>query len=148
LSDLQRLSPNGLDGKEICAIARYAGISNKVSSFGVYNYKAGSNYKLTETLVAQMLWYFIEGFDGRVSDDISLSSSDFQKYITLVKDYELVFYKSLKTGRWWIDIPFLTSVNNKLKNKTLLPCDKKDYDLACSNILPERWFKAHQKNNL
>jgi hypothetical protein len=29
-------SPNGFDGREICAIARYAGISNKVSSFGVY----------------------------------------------------------------------------------------------------------------
>ena len=30
------MSPNGFDGKEACAIARYAGISNKVSSFGIY----------------------------------------------------------------------------------------------------------------
>src|SRR5690606_38025630 len=29
-------SPNGFDGREICAISRYAGISNKVKSFGVY----------------------------------------------------------------------------------------------------------------
>jgi len=28
-------SPNGFDGREICAISRYAGISNKVTSFGV-----------------------------------------------------------------------------------------------------------------
>ncbi len=148
LSDLQQLSPNGLDGKEICSVARYAGISNKVTSFGIYEYQSGSKNKLTEMLVAQILWYFLEGYDGRILDDVIYDSPGFQKYITLVKDYELVFYKSLKTGRWWIDIPFLTSVNNKLKNKTLLPCDKKDYDLACNNILPERWFKAHQKNNL
>ena len=32
--------PNGFDGKEICAISRYAGISNKVSSFGIYEYNA------------------------------------------------------------------------------------------------------------
>lgn len=148
LSDLQQVSPNGIDGKEICAISRYAGISNKVSSFGIYNYQAGSKYKLTETLIAQMLWYFVEGFDGRVSDDVLSNGTDFQKYITLVQDYELIFYKSLRTGRWWIDIPFLSSVNNKLKKHTLLPCDKKDYDLACNNIVPDRWFKAHQKNNL
>ena len=148
LSDFQQISPNGLDGKEICAISRYAGISNKVSSFGIYNYQSGSQNKLTEMLIAQMMWYFIEGFDGRVINDVLSNEADFQKYITLVQDYELVFYKSLKTGRWWIDIPFLSTVNNKLKKHTLLPCDKKDYDLACSDIVPERWFKAHQKNNL
>ena len=31
LSSRQKFSPNGFDGKEICAISRYAGISNKVS---------------------------------------------------------------------------------------------------------------------
>ena len=39
LSSRQKFSPNGFDGKEICAIARYAGISNKVSSFGIFEYK-------------------------------------------------------------------------------------------------------------
>ncbi|MGB5370115.1 MAG: formimidoylglutamase, partial [Flavobacteriaceae bacterium] len=29
-------SPNGFDGREICAIARYAGISEKVVAFGLY----------------------------------------------------------------------------------------------------------------
>jgi hypothetical protein len=33
----QKYSPNGFDGKEICAISRYAGISNRVSSFGYTN---------------------------------------------------------------------------------------------------------------
>src|SRR5690554_7693081 len=29
-------NPNGFDGREICALARYAGISSQVTSFGVY----------------------------------------------------------------------------------------------------------------
>src|SRR5690606_20305576 len=29
-------SPNGFDGREICAISRYAGLSNRVSAFGVF----------------------------------------------------------------------------------------------------------------
>ena len=32
-------SPNGFDSREICAIARYAGISNRLSSFGIYELK-------------------------------------------------------------------------------------------------------------
>jgi hypothetical protein len=28
--------PNGFSGKEICALSRYAGISDKVSSLGIY----------------------------------------------------------------------------------------------------------------
>ena len=35
-------SPNGFNGREICALARYAGISDKVSSFGVYEYQINS----------------------------------------------------------------------------------------------------------
>ena len=69
VSSKQKYSPNGLDGKEICAIARYAGISNKVSSFGVYEYKPSKDDTLTAMLVAQILWYFIEGVNYRVKDD-------------------------------------------------------------------------------
>ena len=29
--------PNGFDGREICTLARYAGISDKVSAFGIFN---------------------------------------------------------------------------------------------------------------
>ena len=32
-------TPNGFDGKEICSLSRYAGISDKVSSLGIFNYK-------------------------------------------------------------------------------------------------------------
>ena len=142
----QKFSPNGLDGKEICAIARYAGISNKVSSFGIYEYKPSKDDDITSMLISQMLWYFIEGVNYRVNDDDFSDDRNYQKFITLVESEELVFYKSNKTGRWWIEIPFLSEINNKLKRHTLLPCMHQDYIDACNKIVPERWYKAFQKN--
>lgn len=144
----QKYSPNGLDGKEICAIARYAGISNKVTSFGIYEYKPSKDDEITSMLISQMLWYFIEGVNYRVKDDDFSDDRNYQKFITLVDSEELVFYKSNKTGRWWIEIPFLSEVNNKLKRHTLLPCMHQDYLGACNNQVPERWYKAFQKNSV
>ncbi|MFB9055871.1 formimidoylglutamase [Mariniflexile ostreae] len=146
VSSHQKHSPNGIDGKEICAIARYAGISNKVSSFGIYEYKPSMDDELTSMLVAQMIWYFIEGVNYRVKDDDFSNENNYQKFITLIDDQELIFYKSIKTGRWWIEIPFLSEVNNKLKRHTLLPCTHQDYIEACNNTIPDRWYKAFQKN--
>ena len=148
VSSNQKLSPNGLDGKEICAIARYAGISNKVSSFGLYEYKQSSDDEITSMLVSQMLWYFIEGVNYRIKDDDFSDENTYQKFITLIETEELVFYKSNKTGRWWIEIPFLSNVNNKLKRHTLLPCMHQDYKDACNNKVPERWYKAIRKNSI
>tara|TARA_R110002049_G_scaffold5204_1_gene36532 strand:+ start:10911 stop:12077 length:1167 start_codon:yes stop_codon:yes gene_type:complete len=144
----QKFSPNGIDGKEICAIARYAGISNKVSSFGIYEYNPSKDDALTSMLMAQMIWYFIEGVNCRVNDDDFSNEANYQKFITLVDSQELIFYKSVKTGRWWVEIPFLSEVNNKLKRHTLLPCMHQDYIDACNDNIPERWYKAFQKNSL
>ncbi|MDO1501373.1 formimidoylglutamase [Winogradskyella maritima] len=143
----QKFSPNGLTGKEICAVTRYAGISNKVSSFGIYEYQNAQKDQATAMLVAQMIWYFIEGVNCRVKDDDFKDESAYQKYNVLIEDEELIFYKSLKTGRWWIEIPFLENLNNKLKKHTLLPCTHEDYVGATLGNTPERWYKAYRKNN-
>ncbi|WP_115462092.1 formimidoylglutamase [Winogradskyella aurantiaca] len=142
----QKYSPNGFNGRDICAITRYAGISNKVSSFGVYEYKTGNKGDINDMLIAQMIWYFIEGFNARVNDDDFQNDSAFQKYRVLIENDELIFYKSLKTNRWWIEIPFLPDVSNKLKKHTLLPCSYEDYVRATQDEIPERWFKAYRKN--
>lgn len=142
-----KFTPNGLDGKEICAITRYAGISNKVSSFGIYEYQYSPKDTLTAMLVAQMIWYFIEGVNCRVKDDDFLNSDNYLKYNFLIENEELIFFKSIKTGRWWVEIPFLANVNNKLKKHTLLPCAHEDYVAATEGKTPERWYKAYRKNN-
>ncbi|MCA0132973.1 formimidoylglutamase [Winogradskyella alexanderae] len=146
VSDNQKYSPNGFSGKEICAITRYAGISNKVSSFGIYEYHNSKNDNASSMLIAQMIWYFIEGVNCRIKDDNFSNEKFYQKFNVLVDNDELIFYKSLKTGRWWIEIPFLPDVNNKLKKHTLLPCMHADYLQALQGEIPERWYKAYRKN--
>jgi formiminoglutamase len=147
VSSKQKYSPNGFDGKEICAISRYAGISNKVSSFGIYEYQLSKEDEASSMLVAQMLWYFVEGVNCRVKDDSFNDDKTFQKYNVIIDDDDLIFYKSIKTGRWWIEIPFLPDVNNKLKKHTLLPCTHDDYMEATQGKIPERWYKAYKKNS-
>ena len=142
----QKYSPNGFDGREICAISRYAGISNKVSSFSIYEYNPSQNDEVTALLVAQVMWYFIEGVNCRVKDDDFSDSSSYLKFTVLVDSEELVFFKSKKTGRWWIEIPFLEYSDTKSKHHPLLACTHEDYVSATKGVIPERWYKAYKKN--
>jgi hypothetical protein len=146
LSSKQKFSPNGFNGKEICAVSRYAGISNKVSSFGIYEYLPSNEDEATEMLIAQILWYFIEGVSCRVIDNNFNKVDDFQKFTVLVDTQELIFLKSVKSSRWWVEIPFVKNSNNKLEDHSLLPCMHEDYIDATNGIIPERWFKAQKKN--
>lgn len=141
-------SPNGFDGREICAISRYAGISNKVKSFGVYELSDFIESRSGAMLVAQILWYFIEGYNFRVEDDDFDDENSFTTYKVPVEDEILIFKKSNKTERWWIVIPFISNVNTKLKRRTLLPCTYGDYLSACNQEFPERWLKARHKNEV
>ena len=97
-------------------------------------------------LIAQILWYFIEGVDCRIIDNDFKNISNFQKFTVVVEKYELIFYKSIKTSRWWIEIPSSSKKNTKLKEYTLLPCTHEDYQGANNGVIPERWYKAHKKN--
>ncbi|NBW27791.1 MAG: arginase [Flavobacteriaceae bacterium] len=138
-----KFAPNGFDGKEICTLARYAGISDKVTSFGIFNH---NNSEKESILISQIIWYFIEGFHYRTNEYPFGSRDNYLKYIVPLEDEQLIFYKSDKTDRWWIEIPFISDINNKLKRNTLLPCSHEEYILACNNEMPERWWKAQRKN--
>lgn len=138
-------NPNGFTGKEICALSRYVGISDKVTSFGIFNFNPNGNEVV---LIAQMIWYFIEGFCFRSNEYPFGTKENYIKYIVPIENEDLIFYKSNKTERWWIEIPFLSNVNNKLKRNTLLPCTHEDYLAACEQEIPERWWKAYRRNIL
>ena len=92
-------SPNGFNGKEICAISRYAGLSDKVSSFGVFEYNSALG-ELSNMLLAQMIWYFAEGVNYRNNENTVAAKQEFVKYQVPVDDDVLVFFKSPLSGRW------------------------------------------------
>ena len=143
--NFKQFIPNGFNGKEICALSRYAGISDKVSSFGIFNH---NDTEQESVLIAQIIWYFIEGYHYRSNEYPFGSRENYLKYIVPIEGEELVFYKSDKTDRWWIEIPFTVNGNNKLKRNTLLPCSHEEYLVACDQELPERWWKAQRKNTI
>jgi len=141
--NLTNFNPNGFNGKEICSLSRYAGISDKVSSLGVFNH---NNSKQESVIIAQIIWYFIEGYHYRSNEYPFGSRDNYLKYIVPLEEEDLVFYKSDKTDRWWIEIPFISNSSNKLKKNTLLPCSYEEYLGACNQEMPERWWKAQRKN--
>jgi len=139
---LDNFSPNGFTGREICAIARYAGISDKVAVFGLFE---SENSKQSFQLMAQIIWYFIEGYNYRIQEVPYINKEDFTKYIVPTDSQELVFYKSNLTERWWVEVPSILDSYNKSEIAALLPCTKDDYVVATNQDIPERWFKAFKK---
>lgn len=140
-------SPNGFFGDEACQLARYAGISDKLSSFGIFEVNPLFDYHgQTAHLASQMIWYFIEGFYQRKKELPVPSKTGFIKYnVNMnVAEKELVFYKSKRSERWWMEVPY---TNDKMRyhRQQFIPCSYKDYQTAMQDEMPERWWQAFQK---
>ena len=136
------LSPTGIDSVMFCTLARYAGISDRVAALGFFNFQ---NTLLYAQILAQGIWYFIEGVNYRLGEYPKESLEKYIKYTVLVQTDELVFYKSPKSKRWWIKLPNIQPNNNKSAQTTLLPCEPEDYQKACQGQIPERWLKVCKK---
>ena len=135
-------SPNGFTGREICAITRYAGMGDNIAAFGIFEIE---NNMQSFQLVAQMIWYFMEGHNFRIQERPSQSDPDFIRYIVPCESEQLHFYKSALTSRWWVEVPNLPGAHTKSHAPALLPCTELDYLEACDQNIPERWFKAYKK---
>ncbi len=141
-------SPNGFSGEDACALSRYSGISDKVSSFGIFEINPEKDQnRQTAHLAAQMIWYFLEGYNARRGDYPVADKQDYQKFTVLLDegDHELIFYKSHLSGRWWIEVPIQDSLLAGKERHKLIPCSAADYEKATENELPIRWWQAMKK---
>mgnify|MGYP001157286943 FL=1 len=139
-------SPNGLDGEQACKILRYAGVSDKVSVIGLFEYNQDlDDNNQTSFLLAQMIWYFIDGYTKR-KDEITPDIEHCTKYNVSFADgkNEIIFYKSQKSGRWWMGVPFLPEGKAELQNY-FIACSYRDYEIANQGEVPERWIKTYNK---
>ena len=132
-------NPNGIDARTICALARYAGISDRLNIFGLFELP---NTIIFNKLLAQIIWYFIEGYNCRFEEYPALTSKGFTKYTVALSDMEMIFFQSEKSNRWWLEITNDSYLNNKNKTTALLPCTHKDYLDACNDKIPDMWWKA------
>ena len=140
-------SPNGFYAEQICQIVRYAGISDKLTSFGIFNHLPGNISEASSHLVAQIIWYFLDGIAQRKGDFPIGSKKNYLKFIVHMESYEndLVFYKSDKSERWWMEVPYPSNSGSKFERHHLVPCNYVDYQLAMRNEMPDLWWKTYQK---
>ena len=139
-------SPNGLSGEHACKIMRYAGVSDKISAVGLFEYNQDlDTNSQTACLIAEMLWYFIDGYKIR-KHELNPNMKDCAKYTVAFEDgkNEIVFYKSQISGRWWMGIPFKKEGVGDLQNY-YVACSYRDYEIANKGEIPQRWLKTLNK---
>lgn len=130
-------SPNGFTGDEACMLTRYAGMSTELRSFGIYGFdETKDKDKMTATLAAQMLWYFIDGYFMRKSEASLSDRNEFVEYHVQFTGNDILFIKSKRSNRWWMQLP----------NGTFEPCSYNDYIMASENEIPERWLRIQERS--
>jgi len=138
--------PFGLTGDEASQICWFAGANEKLSSFGIYGYDPyfDDTHNKTAQVAAVMIWYFIEGFYSR-KDSLSFKSAAYLKYTVSMdsKPNTLVFYKSKRSGKWWMEIPYQDA--SRFERVSIVPCSYSDYQQAQQGEIPERWVTAQIK---
>ncbi|MBP7272921.1 MAG: hypothetical protein KA974_03725 [Saprospiraceae bacterium] len=135
---------SGMFVEEICQLMRYAGMSEKLWMLGLWGLAPDDN-EHAANCVAQMVWYFLDGVANR-KGDYPFGKGSLIEYIVALKDSEeqLLFWKSIKTMRWWVQIP-VSSVRRKAQYSQLVPCSYNDYRMACEGELSERMVSIYQK---
>lgn len=140
-----RTSPNGFYSEEACQLSRYAGLSDKLSCFGISEICPENDiHEQTTRLAAEMIWYFMEGLNQRRKEYPINNPGKFTKYIVTLegRGEDLIFYKSQETSRWWIEIP-----STKYNSNVIVACTYEDYQKASNQELPDRWWRTYQKIN-
>lgn len=141
-------NPNGFYADQICQISRYAGISDKLSVMGIFNLQPGLDSQNAHMLVAQIMWYFMDGYAQRKGDFPIGSKKDYMRFSVHMDDFseeEIIFYKSNKSERWWMEVPYPAQNGQKYLRHHLVPCDYEDYQRTMKNEIPDLWWKTYQK---
>lgn len=143
----ENAQPFGLTGEEACQICWYAGQNEKLSSIGFYEYSPARDdvHKKTASVLATMVWYFIEGYYHR-KNDRNFKSNDVVKYVVAmpVENETITFYKSKLSERWWMEIPYARGMALYSRN-SIVPCSYSDYQTATKGEVPERYINMVAK---
>lgn len=132
-----QLTPNGFTGEEACTLMQYAGMSNNISTIGIYGYNAAQDsHDLTAKQISHLLWYIMDGVYKSKQESALADRNNFYEYTIAFAEVETTFLQSKKTGRWWMQLP----------DERFVACSKLDYIIASNNDMPERWLRAIERN--
>ncbi|MEM9326124.1 MAG: formimidoylglutamase [Bacteroidota bacterium] len=137
--------PFGLTGEEACQLCWYAGMNERMTSIGFFEYDADKDDEngTTAFVLATMIWYVIEGFYQRVGE------KDFQSEKFLIYEVDMDeepssirFFKSRRTEKWWMEVPNPEGAQSVFIRNKMVPCSYQDYELALKGEIPSRWMSA------
>jgi formiminoglutamase len=139
--------PFGLSGEEACQLCWYAGLNEKLSSIGFYEYNPSLDdaRRKTASVMATMIWYFIEGYYHRKKEQ-DFKSNDFVKYVVSMPSSPetITFFKSKFSEKWWLEVPF-PGGRERFARNSIVPCSYADYQTATRGEIPERYIFAVSK---
>jgi len=136
-----RINPNGLRSEEACQLAKYAGLSDRLKVFGLFDvFTENDNNNLTVKLASQLIWYFLEGYLNRDNENPDTNENNiiYQVEVDSV-DQPIIFFRNIITNRWWMQIETTDKI------KLHFACSEKEYEQASNNEIPEIWFNYIQK---
>jgi formiminoglutamase len=137
--DQKGISPSGLNSEQMCQLTRFAGASDKCTSLGIYGFENLEPDSSSAKIIAQMLWYFFEGFYNRTKS-FPVSLNNLEKFKIPIDDInkDLIFYFNNLSDKWWIEMP--VSSKKHLKH-ALIPVSRLDYEAAKEGNMTERVMK-------
>jgi hypothetical protein len=140
-------SPNGLYAEEICQLARYTGMGQRVKQIHLFGYPSKSKAESPSSqLTAEVLWHLTEALATNKDEDPASSGKEeqFLRKIVSMGEHgqDIVFVTSSSTGRWWMEVPEIKTGKNQY-----IPCSYSDYMSACTGDVPIRWLFFFQKIN-
>lgn len=121
---------NGLNRREICAYMKEIGLSENLKSVGIFNYNIYSENQLNHQLLAQMLWYLIEGINIQRSHP---KERHYEMFYVLIEDRQYAFKRDTFSNLWYF------GDDEKIEN--CIPCSRRDFDEAKKGWLSARFTK-------
>lgn len=133
-------NPGGFFYEEACKICQFIGASSHLKSIGFYGYQPEKDKDgLSAAVLAQMIWYFIDGFH-HFRETQSIQKSKLTQYVVHAahSDLDINFWKNPETGRWWMEVPGVQD--------HWVSCTYDDYLEACHGSFSSRLINVLNRN--
>ncbi|MFB9121582.1 arginase [Bergeyella porcorum] len=121
---------NGLNRREICACMKEVGMSEKLKSVGIFNYNFDTKNLLNHQLLAQMIWYLIEGINIQKKNP---KQHKFETYSLMIEGEVFVFRRDVFRNLWYF--------GGAEGTDEWLPCTFEDYNDAKRGVLNRRFLR-------
>ncbi|WP_407405614.1 formimidoylglutamase [Chryseobacterium sp.] len=121
---------NGLNRREICAYMKEIGLSENLKSVGIFNYNIYSDNQLNHQLLAQMLWYMIEGINIERTHP---RERKYELFYVLIEDRQYAFKRDVFRNLWYF--------GDDEDTEKCVPCSRFDFEEAKRGWLSSRFTK-------